>query len=110
MSEKLKIHYSGFWDLPLAFMVRWKGSLYLFFREFDDTQDEYEDHYRVYLLPPWTEEETKSSWERIETKATMHLGKVAVKDVTFDPTHRQEIDASIFETLAALREPAGILT
>ncbi len=109
MSEKLKLHYSGFWDFPLAFLVRWEGSLYLFFREFDDDQDEYEDHYRVYLMPFWPDEEIEACWGRIETKATRYLGKVAVRDVTFDPTHRQEIDAGIFQMLVALPEPVGVL-
>ena len=107
MSEKLKILYSGFWDFPLAFTVRWEGHLYLFFREFDDDLDECEDHYRVYLMPPWTDEKIKASWLQIETQAVQHLGKVAVSDVLFDPTHRQEIDVAILQTLPLPREPAG---
>jgi len=103
-SENVKILYSGFWDFPLAFTARWEGNLYLFFREFDDETDEYEEHYRVYLLPLWTEEEIEASWGQIETKATEYLGKVAVRDVSFDPTHRREIDAAIFQTLAVPRE------
>lgn len=84
--------------------MRWKGSLYLFFREFDDEMDECEDHYRVYLMPLWTDEEITVSWRGIETKATEYLGKVAVRDVSFDPTHRREIDSAILQTLAVPRE------
>ncbi len=109
MSEKLKIRYSGFWDFPLAFTTRWGNRLYLFSREFDDNQDNYEDRYRVFLLPQWIGEETEAPWQQIMTQTTDFLGEVAVKDVSFDPTHRQEIDAAIFQTLAAQREPAGIL-
>ena len=109
MSEKLEIRYCGFWDFPLAFVVRWESSLYLFFREFDDDQDDYEDHYRVFLLPQWIDEETEAPWRQIMTHATDFLGEVAVKDVLFDPTHRREIDAVIFQSLAALREPARVL-
>ena len=107
MSENLKILYSGFWDFPLAFTVRWEGRLFLFFREFDDDLDECEDQYRVYLMPPWSDEKIKASWLQIEAQATHYLGKVAVSNVSFDSTHRQEIDAAIFQTLAPLRRPVG---
>ena len=83
--------------------------MYLFFREFNDDLDECEDHYRVYLMPPWSDEKIKASWLQIEAQATRYLGKVAVSDVLFDSTHRREIDAVIFQSLAALREPAGVL-
>ena len=110
MSEKLPIRYSGFWDFPLAFTVRWKERLYLFFREFDDARDDYEEEYRVSLLPPWTDEEIEASWGRqIETQAADCLGAVAVKDVSFDSTHRREIDAAIFQTLAAPRKAVGVM-
>jgi len=107
MSMKAKILYSGFWDFPLAFMVRWEGSLYAFVRDFDDDLDEYEDQYRVYLLPSLTDEEVEASWLRIETRATDYLGEAAVKDVAFDATHRREIDTAILQTPAAPREPVG---
>lgn len=107
MSTKAKIQYSGFWDFPLALTVRFENRLYVFVRDFDDVLDEYEDHYRVYLLPPLTDEEIQSAWLRIEDRATDYLGKVAVKDVRFDATHRQEIDIGIFQTLTAPRELVG---
>ena len=108
MSEKLKIRYSGFWDFPLAFTVRWEGRLYLFFREFDDARDDYEENYRVSLLPPWTDEEVEASWLQIETQAEEPLGKVAVRDVPFDLTRRCEIDAAVFQALAVPRTLAGV--
>lgn len=108
-SESVKILYSGFWDFPLAFTARWAGNLYLFVRDFDDDKDEYEDHYRISLLPHWTDEKIKASWLRIETQATQHLGEVAVKDVSFDATHCREIDAAIFQALASPRELVGAI-
>ena len=109
MSEKLRIRYSGFWDFPLAFTVRWEEQLFLFFREFDEERDDYEDRYRVYLLPPWTDEEIEASWGHLGTQAADCVGTVAVKDISFDPTHRREIDAAIFQTLAAPREAVGVM-
>lgn len=108
MSEKLPIHYSGFWDFPLAFTVRWEGRLYLFFRAFDDERDDYEDDYRVSLLPPWTDGEVEASWLQIESQAEEYLGTVAVRDVLFDPTHRREIDSAVLQALAVPRELAGV--
>lgn len=106
MSTKAKIRYSGFWDFPLALTVRFENRLYVFVRDFDDDLDEYEDHYRVYLLPPLTDEEIEASWLRVENRATDFLGKVAVKDVAFDATHRREIDIAILQTLNLPREVA----
>ncbi len=105
-SESVKILYSGFWDYPLAFTARWEENLYLFVRDFDDDKDEYENHYRVYLMPLWNDEKIEDSWLRIETQATQYLGEVAVEDVSFDSTHRSEIGTAIFQTLAAPRELA----
>ncbi len=107
MNKTLPILYSGFWDFPLAFTVRWESCLYLFFREFDDDADDYEDQYWVYLLPPWTDEEIEASWGQAKSQALDFLGQVAVKNVLFDPTHRREIDPAIFQTLAKRRELVG---
>ncbi len=106
MSSSAPILYSGFYDFPLALTVRWQGDLYVFVRDFDEDVDEYEDEYRVFLMPPLTDEEIRSSWLRIEHRATRPVGKIAVKDVRFDATHRKEIDTAVLRALRAPREVA----
>jgi len=106
MSSNAPILYSGFYDFPLALAVRWEGNLYVFVRDFDEEADEYEDQYRVFLMPPLTDEEIQSSWLRVENRATRFVGKVAVKDVRFDATHRKEIDTAVLRALLAPREVA----
>ncbi len=106
MNQTTPILYSGFYDFPLAFTARWEENLYVFVRDFDDDLDEYEDQYRVFLLPSLTDEEIQSSWLRIENRAIESFGKVAVKDVRFDSTHRKEIDSTVLQALTAPREVA----
>ncbi len=109
MSVMAKILYSGFYDFPLAFTVRFEGKLYVFVRGFDDDADEYEDRYRVYFMPPLTDEDIQASWLQIETKAIDYLGEMAVKDIVFDATKRHEIETDVLERLLANapRELAG---
>ncbi len=106
MHTTAPILYSGFYDFPLAFTVRFQGNLYLFARDFDEDLDEYEDHYHVSLMPDLTDEEIQTSWLQIEKRATASLGKVAVNDVRFDATHRQAIDPAVLQSLALPREVA----
>lgn len=94
-----KILYSGFHDAPLAFTVRHSGVHFLFWREFDENLDEYEDAYRVFVLPNIPDREIKKSWTTLRSKVKSYLGKVAVRDVAFDPTKRRELQTSILDVL-----------
>jgi hypothetical protein len=70
-----KITYSGFHDVPLAFVVWHEGSQYLFWRVFDDVLDDYPDTYKVFSLPGLPADEIEKSWQHIEKLATTYLGK-----------------------------------
>lgn len=110
MSSNAPILYSGFYDFPLALTVRSGGDLYVSVRDFGEGVDEYGDEYRVFLMPPLmpplADEQTQSSWLRVEHRATRPVGKVAVKDVRFDATYRKEIDTAVLRALLAPREVA----
>ena len=97
----IKINYSGFWDRPLAFVVEYRGKQLLFSREFDETVDEYEDAYRVFVLPNVSDQDLAmpASWEDLPELSSGYLGKVPVKDVQFDATYRKEIDTNVIDAL-----------
>ena len=97
MSKQASIVYSGFWDFPLAFVVRDERKLFLFLREFDETLDDYQDEYRVFLLPDIPEHEVRRHWANIETLAARYLGKVSVREVKFDKSHREKIDTDVLQ-------------
>lgn len=101
MSQTARILYAGFYDHPLGFTVRHQEALYLFWRDFSDDLDEYEDAYRVYAMPPMTDESIQSSWLNLNETATALLGEVPVKSVVFDETRRREIETDVLERLLA---------
>ena len=97
MSKQARIVYSGFWDVPLAFVVWHEGKQFLFLREFDEIIDDYPDEYRVFLLPDIPEHEIKRHWATIENLATKYLGVVPIKDVNFDQSMREKIDTDVLQ-------------
>jgi formiminotetrahydrofolate cyclodeaminase len=93
------IVYREFHDVPRVIMVSDGTRNYLFDSVFDEALDEYRDSYDIYEMPKLSEEEMKSSWLKIEQRALRHLGRVPVKEVSFDSTKRRELDLSILEHL-----------
>jgi len=104
MNNKAKIIYRGFYDLPLAFVVRHTGRQLLFWRDFDDDLDDYPETYKVFFLPHLSEEKLTGSWKRLPERATDFLGEVPVRDVQFDSTRRREIDTGVLDALLRSRE------
>lgn len=96
---RAKILYSGFYDAPLAFVVRHGGTQFLFWRVFDEEADEYPDTYRVLILPDLSDEEVSESWRTLEGRASGYVGEVAVRDVKFDQSMREDIDTSVIDAL-----------
>lgn len=98
------IHYRGFWDRPLSFVVEHRDKQLLFWRDFDEAVDEYEDAYRVFVLPDISAQDlaAPASWENLPERAVALLGIVPVKDVKFDATYRKEIDANVIDALLKL--------
>jgi hypothetical protein len=99
MDQNVEIIYSGFWDRPLGFVARYRDVIFYFFREFNEDSDEYEDVYRVFLLPPLTEEDIRNSWDRLHTKTLRQVSTIRVSDVLFDVSFRKSIDANILDIL-----------
>jgi hypothetical protein len=97
MSE-VKIIYGGFWDFPLAFAASYENVQYLFYREWDDELDDYEDEYDVFILPNLSEDEIKRNWALALEKAKP-FGKIPVKQVVFDSTHRLIVDTVTFDRI-----------
>src|SRR5207302_1388121 len=91
--------YREFWDVPRMFLVASQGKHFLFDCPFDETTEDFPDAYRVYLMPPSTEEELAGSWDQLSERALQYLGKVLIGKVRFDPSRRREIDTAILEEL-----------
>src|SRR5215468_8017583 len=96
----LKIIYSGFYDFPLAFVASYENVQYLFYREWDDELDDYEDEYEVFILPNLSEDEIRKGWALAREKGKP-FGKIPVKQVVFDSTHRLTVDTVTFDRIIA---------
>jgi hypothetical protein len=94
MGTKREILYSGFYDFPLAFVIRNRDRQLLFYREFDDALDEYPDKYRVFILPDMSDDEIRDSWETLRDLATQYLGDLSISEIEFDSTRTKEVDTS----------------
>lgn len=99
MSNESEIIYRDFWDVPRIFLVQYHGRQYLFDCRFDESIEDYEEMYQVYVLPELKEDELNGSWKDIAKKAESYLGEVPVSEVKFDPTKRYRIDTSIINEL-----------
>jgi hypothetical protein len=95
------VKYRGFYDVPLIFITPYRGETYLFDCPFDEEREDDSDSYKVYLLPPLTDEELPKDWTTLYTRAIRYLGEVLVEKVCFDPTRRNSVDASILDELIA---------
>jgi len=91
------IQYRGFWDVPRIFLVAASDRLFLFDCAFSEELDDYPDEYIVFVLPEGTDDSLPQDWTTLVDRATARLGTVPVSEVTFDPTRRQAIDASILD-------------
>jgi hypothetical protein len=108
----LPIYYSGFWDVPQAFLTTSPiDDLFFFWRgDFDDELDDWPLTYKVYRVTNVTMiddmiERRKDYPDLITIKNIPLLvenelvGEVPVKGVIFDPTVRKFVHASVFRLL-----------
>jgi hypothetical protein len=67
---------------------------------FDENLDDYPSNYSIYLLPESIEHFLrKGSWDFLENTPMTYIGQIRIDHVTFDPSKRKELDASILDTL-----------
>jgi len=94
-NEWLNIVYSGFWDYPFAFVVKYKESTYLFLRgDFDDELDDYPSEFEVFLRNDLELENNFSIGDDDE-----FIGRIDMREIQFDPTHREQIYSKAFSQI-----------
>ena len=100
MNEWLDIiEYRDFHDVPRVFLVDVDGRAFLFDCPFDEEVDEYPDEYGVYEMPSKFLLERPADWTGLSRQAVSYKGKVSVRQITFDSTKRNRIDASVIRAL-----------
>ncbi len=99
MGSQVKIAYNGFWDRPLAFVVRHRGIQLYFRREFDEHADDYQDAYEIFILPNLPDNEINASWGNLYQKTTRYLGQMAVKEVVFDSSSRESVSTDTLDVV-----------
>jgi hypothetical protein len=97
-NEWLKIIYSGFWDYPFDFVVKFEDNIYLFRRGgFDEDMDDYPNDYEV-ILDNTIDISTLRNNFNICSNGTV-VGRVSIRAIDFDPTHREQINSRVFSEL-----------
>ena len=107
MSAVIPFRYGSFWDVPRSILLRYRGKVLLLESHFDETLDEYPDHYTVYELPTGTEwsEERLGPWIPDETPRSL-IGRIRVSEIVFDSSKRMTLDAACLEPLLS-KTPAS---
>ena len=106
MNRWVAIDYREFWDVPRIFFATDAGRLVLFDCAFNEVLEDYPEVYRIYAMPSLSPDALAGSWKDIHRKATRFLGAVPISRVTFDPTKRKQIDASVLDELLAAAIPS----
>jgi len=92
-------HYRDFWDVPRIFLVLEDKTLFLFDCRFDESKEDYETTYHVFLMPDLKEDDISGTWVRLSERAIEYLGETPVKEVKFDKTRRRSIDNKVLSQL-----------
>lgn len=91
--------YRDFWDVPRIFLALKDDYLLLFDCKFNEEKDDYEEEYKVFIMPELSNDEISGSWHQLSEKAIKCLGKIFVNEVKFDGSKRKFIKGkSVFET------------
>lgn len=102
MKKALPIVYSGFYDAPLAFLVKYSNRVYLFWRGyFNDEIDDYSPEYEVFITKLSSIENINVDWENLWKQGidSNFVGKIHINNVIFDSTHRKFIGVDTFKEL-----------
>lgn len=112
MNDFLPIYYSGFWDVPSAFLTVYKSRLFLFWRDdFDEELDDYPPDYKVYLVKNTSLENAfefreEPEFDFVEFRNIPLLleneivGTIPTKEVVFDETKRKFVNSAVFKKLS----------
>jgi hypothetical protein len=94
--------YGGFCDVPRCLSLRYRGRRFLLQSAFDEELDEYPPEYSVYLIAESTDDSRPVCTPEFLSNTPMAcIGQIPIGHVTFDPSRRQRIDASILDGLLA---------
>lgn len=93
------ITYREFWDVPRVFLASYKGQTFLFDCRFDESEEDFKDHYEVHLMQALSPEDLSGDWQHLSERAKRHLGPAPIRNVVFDPTRRKAIDPRILDLL-----------
>jgi hypothetical protein len=101
MAEMIPFIHRGFRDVPRHIFLRYRNTFLLLHSEFDEQQDEYSDAYSVYALPSSAENSIRErAWKALDDGESLtYLGEIQVKDVSFDPSKRKELDPACLKPL-----------
>jgi hypothetical protein len=114
-SAFIPIYYSGFWDVPHAFLTVYEGKLYCFWRDyFDEELDDYPPNYQIYLVENMKLEEAFEPYEppfecvKLKNIPLLRenkvIGEIPTIDVIFDKTKRKFINAIAFKMIGSIQE------
>jgi hypothetical protein len=105
MTEMTNFKYGGFYDVPRCLSLRYRGKRFLLQSAFDDDLDEYPTDYSVYIIPESADDSRPvCSPEFLLNTPMACIGQIPIDRVTFDPSKRKELDASILDKLIANHE------
>lgn len=82
--------------MPRTIWFRYRGSVLLLQSAFDEALDEYPDEYCVYKLPVEIAVDVDDvRWDLFEKTPITMLGTIPVREVLFDTTKRQSLEACV---------------
>jgi hypothetical protein len=79
-----QIQIRDFWDVPRAVIARMGQDLFFFDSRFDESTDEYLDHYEVWRLPILAPDVLAGSWAGIQSCALERMPNVGLHELPFD--------------------------
>jgi len=83
VSEWSQIQYREFHDIPRAIIAICDSQMYFFDSRFDESIDDYIDHYEVWQLPMLSPQVLRGSWVGIEKLAFRRLPDVGLRELPF---------------------------
>lgn len=93
------LSYGTYSEIPRGVIVKVSEKVIQLRCEFDDTTDSYQDHYDVYLLVGATTDDFYSGMFYERTYEKMFIGRLSIKNTTFDVSGRRSLKSPALVTL-----------